>query len=295
MAFNRPSYTPYDGATQPFTIGLQPIPPAEWLKIDHHLTEHLSIKQKLLQTAKDKVIAEDASVQATGAELLTLLVENLSRYHGATHKVCRDAIEILPAQRTVPLDLDHPFAILAQLVQEDFCLIRQQEGKHYFVAAALCFPSSWALADKIGRPLEAVHAPVPGYEGQMSSRVNLMFSRLPPDRIIWRMNWSLDEGPDLYRPVPHDHEKWLVAGADPLEQVFIRVERQTIRRLPQSGDIVFSIRIFTDALKLITRPENKDLLHGLIEQLSNLTPEQNNYKGLGRARDPLLQRLRQML
>ena len=39
-------------------------------------------------------------------------------------------------------------------------------------AAALCFPSRWRLQNKIGKPLSAVHAPVPHYADRLARPVD---------------------------------------------------------------------------------------------------------------------------
>ncbi|MCI5045168.1 MAG: DUF3445 domain-containing protein, partial [Aquisalinus sp.] len=159
-------------------------------------------------------------------------------------------------------------------------------------AACLCFPSSWKLADKIGKTLEKVHEPVPGYQQVMANKVNLIFDRLLPDKILWRLNWSLDEGSQLYRPEPHSHDEWLEIGESPFDHIFIRVERQTIRRLPASSSSLFTIRIYTDSLaKLRTHPQAVQLATGLSAQLEAMTSDELAYKGLTKAIGPILKAL----
>ena len=42
-------------------------------------------------------------------------------------------------------------------------LMRRGEDGWRLAAASLCFPSSWSLEEKFGRPLQDIHTPVPGF------------------------------------------------------------------------------------------------------------------------------------
>lgn len=80
--------------------------------------------------------------------------------------------------------------------------------------------------------------------------------------------------------------------ADP---VFLRVERQTLRKLPQTGAIAFTIRIALHGLDSLERHhEAGRIAAALREQIAALTPEQLDYKGLTREKDRVLARLAEM-
>ena len=219
------------------------------------------------------------------------MLDYLPKHHPDLYQRNNDEIKIRPIGQSYRISdyEEQPLLLAGKLVQDDLCLIRVGEDGPVLVAANLCFPSSWALADKIGKHLDAVHAPVPGYQADLASKVNRMMAMLPDDRIIWRMNWSLDEGPDLHRPVPHAHDQWLAAKGDPMAHIFIRVERQTFRRLPKTGDILFTIRIYTDALtSLQNHTQAPQLATSLAQQLRAFTQEEVVYKGLASAKPTIL-------
>ena len=290
-----PYYTPYDGAATPFTIGLKPLPQADWLEPQPDLIPLLQKRQKLLSSKRDAVLQCEPEALAAGQELLDLVLENLSLYHQSDYQIQAGSVTIKDLPDSIEINPDDPLASLGKIVPEDFCLIRKTDIGHRLIAALLCFPSSWALADKTGKNLEAIHDPVPDYQGAMANRVNLLFDRLRPEQIVWRMNWSLDEGMRLFRPSPHSHDHWLEKGGDPLDHVFIRVERQTLRRLPLAKDIIFTIRIHLSPLRDLVDSQNQQALQGLHQQLSALSDEQCAYKGLSQARPIILQRLQDFL
>ena len=60
--------------------------------------------------------------------------------------------------------------------------------------------------------------------------------------------------------------------------LFLRVERQTLRRLPQSGAIVFTIRVYVTALEHLTSVPGA--LVALEAAVSRLSEKEAQYKGL---------------
>jgi dimethylamine monooxygenase subunit A len=73
----------------------------------------------------------------------------------------------------------------------------------------------------------------------------------------------------------------------------VRVEHQTLRRLPASGDILFTIRIHLDPLAaLARRPDRAELASSFADQLEALTQEQAAYKGIAADRANLAAAIR---
>src|SRR3546814_12081030 len=63
---------------------------------------------------------------------------------------------------------DRPLDLAGRLVQEDLCLMTAEGGAWRLAAASLCFPSRWRLADQLGRPMAAIHDPVPGFNDRLA-------------------------------------------------------------------------------------------------------------------------------
>ena len=201
------------------------------------------------------------------------------------------SIRVLPADRSVDTadPATPPLEIGARLVQEDLVLMRRGDSGWRIAAACLCFPSTWVLREKFGRDMDRIHAPVPGYAEHIGPRLQRIFDNLQVDRPVWRLNWSIYDSPDLYfprrRPGPR---RWLSDGVDADANCFIRVERQTLRRLPLSDDILFTIKVYVDPLAALGRhEEGPRLAAGLRDQLMRLNPAQLDYKGLVESRDLL--------
>ena len=114
-----------------------------------------------------------------------------------------------------------------------------------FTAAILCFPSRWRLHEKLGQPLVEVHGPVPFYAERLATPVDRFMAKVKPGHIASRLNWSVLDDPAMYQPTG----KWREAANAAItpgnagDTLYLRVERQTLRRLPQSDAILFGIRV----------------------------------------------------
>lgn len=138
-----------------------------------------------------------------------------------------------------------PEAALAH--REDMCLLTRREGddQYQLVGAAVAWPSDWNPAEKLGLPLRALHAPIHGYEEQLASGVEHFTASLKPGALFGRANWFI---------APTDAKRWMaglpeesfahVTADNAGDTLFVRSERKTLRRLPRTGAILFTIGIY---------------------------------------------------
>jgi hypothetical protein len=145
----------------------------------------------------------------------------------------------------------------ARSAWEDMCLLtrRPDETTYRLVGAAVAFPTDWRIVDKLGRPLIALHMPIHGYAEQLGNPVDQFMMKLKPGRIYGRCNWFVSPTPKL---------RWIAEGSaeeqfahvtpdNAGETLFVRSERQTLRKLPETGAIVFTIGIYRAALGTLSR------------------------------------------
>ena len=60
--------------------------------------------------------------------------------------------------------------------------MREEEAGLRLIAAVLCFPSRWRLADKMDRLMGAIHGPVPFYADRLARPVDRFMRLLKPGR-----------------------------------------------------------------------------------------------------------------
>jgi hypothetical protein len=210
-------------------MGLSRLDPADWLIPDEQRSDELAERHRLLSERPDEVFAALPGTEAAGEEVVLMV-----RTWFAEHRPGVVLPEDPPAI--------HPLEAAGRLVQEDLCLMVRHSDVHHLDAACLCFPSHWRLADKLGRPASALHGPVPRYDTELASRVDRYLDRLRPDALSRRRNWSVHDAPDLFAPWPPAAPRRLEAG-DVATGLWLRSERQTLRRLPRTGAVLFAIRV----------------------------------------------------
>lgn len=161
-----------------------------------------------------------------------------------------------------------PEAALAH--HEDMCLLtrRADEDIYRLVGTAVAWPTDWHPRDKMGLPLAAMHAPIHGYADQLASGVDHFMARLKPGKIFGRCNWFISPVPDL---------RWIADRAPEIafahvtaenagDTLFVRSERQTLRRLPETSAILFTIGVYVASLGSLLH-SNSSLLAAAMESL----------------------------
>lgn len=165
-----------------------------------------------------------------------------------------DAVQVLPEAEDAARELAAMLGVAgglsgaARAHWEDMCLLTRHEGEaaYRLTGAAIAFPTDWRLQEKIGRSLPAVHEPIHGYREQLSAGVDNFMNGLAPGQIFGRANWFVVAGKALrYLPADPPQERFAhVTPGNAGETLIVRSERQTVRRLPETGAIVFTIGVY---------------------------------------------------
>jgi hypothetical protein len=237
---------------------MRPLNLGTWLELDERRDEELELKTELLASNYDVVVAAEPEGDAASLELLDEVKSFLVAYH--------------PLISTATDSSEHPIVQASRLAQEDFCILVRDDAWR-LRAACVCFPSRWDLARKIGTTLDEIHGPIPGYDESLSSPTNSFFDRLRPERSFWRLNWTLLDRPDLYQP---RREQGSPSGE--LADWFFRVERQTLRQLPRTSAIVFTIHTYVASAATLCE-HDPQFLPALLLGLETAPLEMQKYKG----------------
>ena len=286
------THAPYaDARSRPFSIGMRPLSPLGLFEVDADYADYLAEKKALLETKRDAVFRAEADTLAAQALVLDRVLDDLVTRHGELVETDGNAVTVTPLDTRYAIGdfAAAPLELASLLVQEDLCIMRRGEDGWRLAAASVCFPSSWPLAEKFSRSMDAIHAPVPGFAGRMVTVIERIFDNLQMDGPVERFNWSLYADPELHHPEPHA-EKFDALDDEALAAALtVRVERQTLSRLETGDDILFTIRIHRDPLSAFaTHPQRTDLATGLKTQILAMSDDQLAYKGFSRVRDRIL-------
>ena len=255
-------------------LGLRPRQESCWLPrenlfgSDTERDEQIRQKQHLFAQNHADIFAAFPSASTASAEILQMVCNHITSHHHAP----------LP-------DIDHtqhPLEAAARLVPEDLLLLapRRQnnsdDASWHLEAAALAFPAHWVLAEKMGQPMQMIHQPVPHYDERLTRPVDRFFTAMKIGPISSRMNWSLQIGRSLF--TPRRVSRKAAANNDDFHQLFLRVENQTLRKLPDTGYIAFTIR--THMLPMTLWQDDRDALQSMADMMQNMSPATKLYKGV---------------
>ncbi len=281
-------YLPFESGPYRMAMALTTVPENAWFEFDERYADEMAEKRQLLHERHRDVFAALPVSDAARTETLQSVVANLTTY--APHWFMRDGRTLHNALTDESWDLgalpSDPLELAGRLVQEDLCVIQQDESGPIFTAATLCFPSRWRLHEKIGKPLAAVHGPVPHYAERLSAPVDRFMAKVKPGHIASRLNWSVLDSPAMFQP----GGKWRqqtdteITADNAGERLYLRVERQTLRRLPQSGAILFGIRVHSYQMaRAITIRADATRLAEAVRALPDATVHYKSLKVYGAA------------
>ncbi|WP_254070274.1 DUF3445 domain-containing protein [Acidisphaera sp. L21] len=283
-------YLPFSSGPFRMAMGLQGRDPDELLEIDERYPDEMAERRDLLATRHADVFAAEPGSGSARAEVLAIVASLLPRRYPSWFT--RDGTTLHNDLTGEAWNVGHPavdpLELAGRMVQEDLCIIDTAGPSPVLAAAILCAPSRWRLADKIGRPLADVHGPVPLYADRLSTAVDRFMNALRPGKLAERVNWSVVDDPALFQ-VGGKHR----TGHDPsitidnaAERLFLRVERQTLIRLPESGSVLFAIHVHSYPIARVTTVPGAAA--DLAAAIRALPEDFGRYKSIPVFRDALL-------
>ncbi len=228
-----PPYAPYRAGAPTFVPGMRPLDLDQWLTPDTE-AHVLEWKRALLAEPK-RVWHQSTEGQAAAGEAAACV--------GAAVGAPTD--DLLSA---------------SALVSDDLVVMEKRGCDWLCTGLTLTAPTFFSIDDAFGHDLTALHGPVPDGH-RLARRIGRVFDGLQPDTVLERFNWTLQCGPDRFTPdgAPLRARATMIAQAEAEATVHLRVERQTIRKLPRTGAVLFTIRVCLDPLTAITSADRPAL------------------------------------
>ena len=245
-------------------MGTKTLDPAQWLPSDEETAPTIAMKRELLRLRRNEVIGLADGGSDAAEEAATLIAG-----------FCGTPVQGRGIDALVEASL---------LVADDVVVMQPMgaEPQLVVVAGVVCSPSRWSIQTKLNSNMMAVHVPVPQYADHVGKAVDTTLSRLRVDQPMVRSNWTIEDHCALFQPV---------APSGPLvqdpTQLWIRMERQTLRALPQTGGSMFTIRTYQQPItEYVAR--GTDVASTLYSLVKRLPDDVAKYKSMLHYRDALL-------
>ena len=245
-------------------VGARPLDTSQWVSVeDADWTPTIAMKRALIAERPREVVACLEGAEEACDEVAAGIFSSLQL--PPTHESGLDAL-----------------VDAALHVADDLCVLMPGDnGVPRLAAAVLCAPNRWRLAEKIGGTMSAIHEPVARYVDDLESPVNAMLMRLSVDKPVWRINWGISNHPSLFQPdIPP-----ATLDMDAADMWF-RVEWQTLRRLPLTGGILFTIRTYVEKLSDFVE-RDQQLVQDIAELVNKIPENVAVYKSIAPYREKL--------
>lgn len=249
-------YRPFKEGTYHLTMALMKMPEDSWIELDRTYRTKMAMKRQSLERQRGIVTAFspegwEASYEALEVQVSFLVKRFPSQFSRTATGVKNHILsEEWDLRRDSTLWLKrHPTEVMGLLTLDDYVIMvpdgtycREGMEQYRVRAGTVCFPGGWKVRDKLNLSVWELHAgKVPGYESKIALSMNRFFARLKVSDPVQRFNYHIDPSPDLCHPTSHHNTS---QGPASLNELYFRVERQCLRRLPRTRGIVFQIRTY---------------------------------------------------
>ncbi len=234
----RPPYRPFLAGPPAFKTGLKKLTLDQWLRPDPELEAGRAHGAAMLDERFDDVFRAEPGSETAQAEALALIETALGE----------------AAPETGEPDL----ARARRLVSDDLVLMAKSGEDWRCIALALCQPTFFSAAHAFQKTLDGLHVPVPRGSPQLAGAIGMIFDRLAPGAVFERFNWTIQCGGARYTPdgAPLRERAAALGREKAARELHLRVERQTVRALPETDAVLFTIRIALDPLSEALRDED---------------------------------------
>lgn len=301
-------YRPFRWGPYHITMGLRSMQWDEWIELDNHYMRYHDDKKRRIEErgSKCSYTDPDPRVFAGAVELLEELSEYLSERYPSMFRKTESGVDNVVTNESFNVKeltmngvKEDPMQLCARLTQDDLAIMYEKEdGQYYLLAGSILLAGFWRLEDKLGMPLSEIHTSgdVPGYKEKLEKGMMNFFRRVKPDGAVIRNNYFLQVDDQLpwSTSIGSEDSKdgigWFTAEKNrAIQHHFFRSERQSLRRLPKSGGVVFTIRTYF--LPITEIAEEPYVPGRLASAVRSWGDDVSKYKGRERYQDVLLEYL----
>jgi hypothetical protein len=263
-------YFPFDSAVFKMHMKVQALSDGSLIEVDDGLyREELALKKALLVEEYGQYFRAGMGTEAMQWDVVELLLRDMAghypqyfeldidgdRWSWRNRMLGEEVRFVFGESGSLPLP---PLDWVGRQVQEDLLILSGEVGSGMpLVAGQLCFPNAWCLDDKMGKSFLGIHDNVPLFMEYLGRSSSLLLERLKLGRPVWRVNWSIKATSRLNH-IPRfsfeEQQAYQYFTSENIgERCFLRVERQTLSRLPRTGAVLFTIHTYQAPMAEVLR------------------------------------------
>jgi len=295
-------YRPFRHGPYHTTMGLRTMKWDEWIELACHYLKFHADKARRIDERGSKCCKTAPEAFDGAVELLEEFCDYLPQRYPSLYRKTSVGMDNLVTSESFniferPL-LEDPMQMAARMVQDDLAIMfEKSDGQYYLLAGSILLAGFWRLEDKWGMPLSEIHTSgdVPGFKQKLEKGMMNFFRRVQPNSPVLRNNYFIQVDDNLAWSdsigAEDDHGiGWVTADKNKaIEHHWFRSERQSLRRLPRSGGVVFTIRTYFHP---ITEIAQQPYVPGrLASAIRSWGEDVARYKGRERYQDVLLEYL----
>ncbi|KAI9873086.1 MAG: mannosyltransferase [Pleopsidium flavum] len=297
-------YRPFRHGPYYITMGLRSMHWDEWIELDNHYPRYHADKARRIKERGPKCCRTAPEAFDGAVELVEEFCDYLPQRYPSLYRKTPVGMDNLLTGESFniverPLAED-PMQMAARMVQDDLAIMFERpDGQYYLLAGAILLAGFWRLEDKFGMPLSEIHTSgdVPGFKEKLEKGMMNFFRRVRPDGPVLRNNYFVQVDDELAwsHSIGDEDSKgigWYTAEKNKaIAHHYFRTERQSLRRLPRSGGVVFTIRTYFHPVTEIA--EQPYVPGRLASAVRSWGDDVGKYKGRERYQDVLLEFLDQ--
>ncbi|KAJ4319629.1 hypothetical protein N0V84_006265 [Fusarium piperis] len=241
------------------TMAIKSDTASELITIDRDYLDRIQLRKTLIQSQGQMVHGcVPAGVDAVNELYTYLLAQYLPKRYPTMFKLSVDSskLENLVTSdihsTTPPVDHSRALQVMGTTVEEDLFILKPTPEGHQCVAFMCCFPSGWSPSSKLGKHMNQIHSNVPSYD-KIGPSMERFFTKLEVGKNVKRTNWTIQTHGELFNAKGNHvtgEEEVESEQIDP-EKTYLRIELQTLSRLPKTHSILFSFKTYLYPLREI--------------------------------------------
>lgn len=234
------------------------VPGSEQFRANPEAKAIFEQRKKLLARYPNKIIgvlpSEEAEVKKAAMEQFAFMLDELPEKSSTIYSREGDhLVNLLTGDRASAKELSRMSARqalekLGQFVPDDLILMKKFGEEYRVVGGNLAAPTHWDMDFALGKSITEIHENLPGTpqsNAAFSKMINGVLDRtLTSADVVRRNNWFIESDPRYSLP---GYQTSTYSGPKSItkenyrDSTFFRTERQTMRGLPESKMVTFSI------------------------------------------------------